>query len=129
MKKVVFIIGSVHYSNDVLSRCLEKYADSTCYHFFSKSEMMLYLDLDPDMIIAEGEIFEFSRSDLAIMKAKLTVQPLVYGVYNEEIRIQRIKTNGLKSVKKLKYDNLLSSLSSLIKYGEGTRKASALLMY
>ena len=90
---------------------------------------MLYLDLNPSLIICQGEDLALSKEEIAKMREKMEMLPSVYAVFENKIELYKIKNNGLKGVKKLNYDNLFSSLSSLVNYAEGTRKASPMLMY
>ena len=128
MEKIIFIIGSEHYSKDLLSRCLEKYAKATCYHFFSKEEMMLYLDLKPNIIIGEGETFRLAKSNVMTIRRKLESMPQVIAVFNDRIEVSSIRQNGLKGIQKLKYNNLYSSLSALVD-SDNTEKSSSMMMY
>ena len=129
MEKIIFIIGAKHYSKELLSRCLEKYSKATCYHFFSKQEALLYLGLNPALIICDENDFLPNRKEVKYMKAKTGHLPVVYTVLDDFICLNRIKEVGLKTAKKLRYKNLYSSLTSLVIRAQGTRRASALLMY
>ncbi len=89
----------------------------------------MYLDLHPSLIICQGEGFTLSKKEIEKIRSKVVILPSVYGVFDKVIELFKVKNNGIKGVKKLKYENLFSSLSSLVNYAEGTRKATSLMMY
>ena len=127
MEKVVFIIGEKHYSRELLSKCLEKYAHATCYHFINKEEMYMYLDLKPSIVIGANDDTIFNETDLIKLKNAMKTMPLIYAIKEDCIEIRTIKSNRLKKSKRFNYNNLYSSLTSLVNHSHSRVNSS--MMY
>ena len=94
MKKVVFIIDSKYYSFQLLTHYVERNTDCRAFNFFSPDEVLLYLNLKPNIIIYGLDEEAFSPQQLVGLASSSHSETMLMGVNKKFVRIDRLSNSG-----------------------------------
>ena len=95
MEKVIFIIYSSHYSQELLNNYVERNTECRAFNFFNAEEILLYLNLNPSVIIYGENEYSFTNEVLNKINNSSKVSPLLMGVNKGFVKADRISKEGV----------------------------------
>lgn len=75
MKKVIFVIQSEFYCNELLNHYVERNSNYRVFNFFSAEEMLLYMGLEPSIIVYGNSDPAFTPRQLRSISDSLPMAP------------------------------------------------------
>ena len=111
MKKTIFIIESEFYSLQLLNNYVEKHTNFRAFNFFNAEETLLYMGLEPSIIVYSSNDPAFTPRQLTMISNSLAVPPVFLAVNKESVvEFQLMKGDTLTYVGKEEYHDIYQNL-------------------